>query len=378
MVRGAVVVLAVVVVTACGGDDRAGFDTRTTLTALAGPATTTTDRATTTVPAAPRRGRLVVSATGDVNLDPGYIPELATEGYSYPWSGLQDLFNQDDLTVVNLECAASDLGEPEAKDFVFRCDPDALDEMAAAGVEVANLGNNHSGDYGKEALVDSVRQVEADGMAAVGAGVDSARAHRAALFDIDGWTVAVVGFGGVYPTLDWFATEDRPGMADGDTMETMVATVEAADAVADIVLVTIHWGVELDTAPRPGDRNRAERWSPPAPTPSSGTTPTDSSRWRWSTACRWLGAGQLRVADQLARGSVTTGSPRWCSGRAAGVTACLLPVAIEAARPPGAAGRLRPGPALRRLLKSAAATRPGPAPLPEIGGGDSARPCAAS
>ncbi|HEY5728168.1 MAG TPA: CapA family protein [Acidimicrobiia bacterium] len=224
MVRGAVVVLAVVLVAACGGDDRATFDTRTTLTALAQPATTTTDRATTTISAAPRRGRLVVSATGDVNLDPGYIPELAAEGYSYPWSGLQDMFHQDDLTVVNLECAASDLGEPEAKAFVFRCDPDALDEMAAAGVEVANLGNNHSGDYGKEALVDSVRQVEAGGMAAVGAGVDSEQAHRAAVFAIDGWTVAVVGFGGVYPTLDWFATEDRPGMADGDTVETMVAT----------------------------------------------------------------------------------------------------------------------------------------------------------
>ena len=200
----------------------------------------------------------MVSATGDVNLDPSYVPELATEGYAHPWTGLQGLFIADDLTVVNLECAASDLGRPEPKDFTFRCDPAALDDMAAAGVEVVNLGNNHSGDYGKEALVDSVARVEANGMAAVGAGADFEQRPPPALFDVDGWTVAVVGFGGVYPTLDWFATEDRPGMADGDTIETMVAAVEAADAVADIVLVTIHWGVELDTAPRPEDRERAE------------------------------------------------------------------------------------------------------------------------
>lgn len=329
MVRGAVVVLAVVLVAACGGDDRATFDTRTTLTNLARPATETTDPATTTISAPPRRGRLVVSATGDVNLDPGYIPELAAEGYSYPWSGLQDIFNQDDLTVVNLECAASDLGEPEAKAFVFRCDPDALDEMAAAGVEVANLGNNHSGDYGKEALVDSVRQVEAGGMAAVGAGVDSARAHRAAVFDIDGWTVAVVGFGGVYPTLDWFATEDRPGMADGDTVETMVATVEAADAVADIVLVTIHWGVELDTAPRPGDRERA------AALVAAGADAIFGHHAHRLQPLELVdgvpvfwGLGNFVWPINSPEGA-TTGIAQVVFRPGGGVTACLLPVTIE-------------------------------------------------
>ena len=38
----------------------------------------------------------------------------------------------------------------------------------------------------------------------------------------------------------------------------MVEAVEAADAVADIVVVTIHWGSELDTEPRPDDIARAE------------------------------------------------------------------------------------------------------------------------
>jgi poly-gamma-glutamate synthesis protein (capsule biosynthesis protein) len=37
----------------------------------------------------------------------------------------------------------------------------------------------------------------------------------------------------------------------------MVAAVEAADARADLVFVTIHWGVELDLQPRPEDVARA-------------------------------------------------------------------------------------------------------------------------
>ncbi len=218
------------------------------------PTTTTSPPTTTTLPP---RGRLVISATGDVNLDPSYIPALAAEGYRHPWTGLQQIFEEDDLTIVNLECAASDLGSALPKQFTFRCDTDALPFMRAGGVEVANLGNNHSGDYGKDALLDSREQLIAADIAPVGVGKDAAQAHEPALFDINGWRVAVLGFGGVVPSPDWIAGEDWPGMADGDTIETMVAAVEAADEVADLVIVAIHWGVELDTQPRPEDRERA-------------------------------------------------------------------------------------------------------------------------
>ena len=57
---------------------------------------------------------------------------------------------------------------------------------------------------------------------------DAAVAAEPAIFEINGWRVAVVGFGGVRPHDGWIATEDQAGMADGDTIESMVATVEAA------------------------------------------------------------------------------------------------------------------------------------------------------
>ena len=166
---------------------------------------------------------------------------------------MADLFRADDLTVVNLECAPSDLGVAEPKEFVFRCPVESLSSLATAGVEVANMANNHSGDYGKEALVDGRANLIEVGVAPVGAGADVAEAGEPALFDLGGWRVAVVGFGGVYPTTDWFAAEDRAGMRNGDDIESMVEAVRAADELADIVVVAIHWGVELDTQPRPGD-----------------------------------------------------------------------------------------------------------------------------
>ncbi|MCJ7779981.1 MAG: CapA family protein, partial [Acidimicrobiia bacterium] len=70
------------------------------------PVTTTT---TTAIPIPEPKQRLVISGIGDVNLDPTFVRSFPSTGYDYAWSGLDDLFNQDDLTVVNLECSASDL-----------------------------------------------------------------------------------------------------------------------------------------------------------------------------------------------------------------------------------------------------------------------------
>lgn len=204
-----------------------------------------------------QRRRLVVHGTGDVNLDPSYIPALASEGYAYPWARLEGLFTHDHLTIVNLECAVSDLGAPLPKEFTFRCDPDALPEARAAGVDVANLANNHGGDYGPEAWMDSVHNVRAAGIAPVGVGRDAQEAAEPAVITVRGWTIAVLGFGGVVPFADWLAGPHTPGMASGDDTTAMAAAVSAAGEAADLVFVTMHWGAELDTRPRAEDVDRA-------------------------------------------------------------------------------------------------------------------------
>jgi poly-gamma-glutamate capsule biosynthesis protein CapA/YwtB (metallophosphatase superfamily) len=206
------------------------------------------------------RGKLVIHGTGDVNVDPSYIPNFRVHGYAWAWSGLSGLFKRDDLTVINLECAISNLGRPVPKEFNFRCDPAALPSMRKAGVEVANLGNNHGYDYGPAAVVDGRKNLLKNRIAPVGAGRDEKEALSPALFDVEGWKIAVVGFDKVvdpWPTA--VAGPDKPGTAAGHDEDAMVAAVRAASKKADIVVVAIHWGVELDTRPRAGDVQLAHR-----------------------------------------------------------------------------------------------------------------------
>jgi len=199
-----------------------------------------------------RKGTIVIQGTGDVNVDPSYIPTFTSQGWDYAWSGLDGLLRSDDLTVINLECAVSDKGTAVPKEFNFRGDPAALPAMRRAGVEVANLGNNHAYDFGPDALLDTVRNVRSARIAPVGAGATQRDAISPALFERDGWTVAVLGFDQVVdPYPDAIATASKPGTAAGHDTHAMLRAVRDAARRADIVVVTIHWGVELDTVPRP-------------------------------------------------------------------------------------------------------------------------------
>lgn len=313
------------------------------------PSTTSTvpptTMASTTTTTEPPRQTLVIHGTGDVNLDPDYIPVFGTEGWDHAWAGVDGLFLDDDLTVINLECAPSDIGVAEPKEFVFRCPTAALGSLATAGVEVANMGNNHSGDYGKEALVDGRASLIAAGVAPVGAGKDAAEAGEPAIFEIGGWKVAVLGFGGVFPNPPWFAAEDRPGMRDGDDIPSMVEAVEAAAAQADIVVVSIHWGVEFDTEPRADDIERAEAMIAAGADVIFGHHAHRLQPYeiRNDSAVFW-GLGNFVWPRQSTAGA-TTGVARAVIHPDGTIEACLIPAFIEQPGQPVLTGEPVCGPA---------------------------------
>jgi poly-gamma-glutamate capsule biosynthesis protein CapA/YwtB (metallophosphatase superfamily) len=207
----------------------------------------------------PLRGTLVIHATGDASLDPSQIAAFRTYGYDWAWSGLGGLFNHDDLTMVNLECPTTDIVDPEPKAFTFRCDPQALPAARRAGVDVMSQANNHAYDQGPAGVVDSVDTIRAAGLTSVGAGADEAAALRAARFEINGWTVAVVGIDQVLDPLDQVAGPTKPGTAAGHDFRLALRAVRDAAASSDLVFVMIHWGVELEARPRAYQVRQAHR-----------------------------------------------------------------------------------------------------------------------
>lgn len=210
-------------------------------------------------PSTGARRILVIHGTGDVSLDPSQIPALRTHGFAWAWSGLGGLFRHDDLTVVNLECPATDVLDPAPKAFTIRCDPRALPAARRAGVDVANQANNHAYDEGPLGLLGSLDAIRAAGLIPVGAGADQAEAIRAAFFQTGGWNVAVLGIDEVLDPVDEVAGPDKPGTAVGHDFGLALRAVRDAAASSDIVVVMIHWGVELEARPRRYQVQQAHR-----------------------------------------------------------------------------------------------------------------------
>ena len=206
----------------------------------AGATPTTADIPPTTEPDL----RWTLLAGGDVLMDRSEAVGID------PFAGIVPLLAEADIALVNVEMAISDRGEPAAdKQYVFRAPPGAAARIASAGVDVANLANNHAKDFGPDALIDTIDLLEAEGVIALGAGATSSDAYRHRTIEVrPGVRVAFVGASMVVP-LGFPAGASRPGIASAYQRERVLANVRAAAREADVVIAVVHWGIERMTCP---------------------------------------------------------------------------------------------------------------------------------
>lgn len=166
-----------------------------------------------------------------------------------------------DLTMVNLESAIALGGTPDPKEreepdqrFWFRTSPKALDLMAAAGVDVVTMANNHGADYGPAGLAETLRARRSGPIAVVGVGRNRRDAFTPYRVTIRGTDIAVLGAdaspreGG---SRTWAAGPTTAGLAaaHGPRPAALLRAVHAAARTSDVVVVYLHWGTELRGCP---------------------------------------------------------------------------------------------------------------------------------
>jgi poly-gamma-glutamate synthesis protein (capsule biosynthesis protein) len=155
-----------------------------------------------------------------------------------------------DLSIVNLETAVTTRGEPQPKEFHFRAPPAAYQALKAAGVDVVTVANNHSLDYGRDGLTDTLSYAKQAGMPVIGAGANATQAYSPYIATVKGVRIAFLAFSQVTELADeWLATDSRSGIAEAFDTQRAVAAVKAARQQADIVIVYPHWAQEGNDCP---------------------------------------------------------------------------------------------------------------------------------
>jgi len=164
--------------------------------------------------------------------------------------------SRGDLTIGNLESTLSRAGAPRQGGDSFAAAPSVRQGLRLAGFDVLTLANNHTGDFGPRALVQTVRRVRAAGIIPVGAGADLDGAAQLVVVERNGVRFGIVAFDAIGETPA--ATPSRPGVLRlrmqprtgplNDTdLRRVLDLVRKVRTRADVVLVLPHWGTQYTT-----------------------------------------------------------------------------------------------------------------------------------
>ncbi|GDX81658.1 hypothetical protein LBMAG42_34690 [Deltaproteobacteria bacterium] len=176
------------------------------------------------------------------------------DGWDALLAEIAPLASAADFAIVNLETpvAPGKNGQTAAKRF--NAPVAMLDALAGAGFDAVSMANNHVWDQGRDGLIETLEHVGTAGLVAAGAGPTCAGAQAPVLRTLGGIRVA------------WFSTtrvanvhynrEPDTACVNEFGLDRLVGQVtQAKQDGAEIVLMSVHWGVEYTHTPHRWDRS---------------------------------------------------------------------------------------------------------------------------
>lgn len=199
--------------------------------------------------------------TGDILLT-GYLLS------QYDNSGVNGIVASDivqemaeaDLTMVNEEFPFSNRGTAmEDKQYTFRIEPERVNVFKDLGIDIVTLANNHTLDYGQDALIDTFETLNKANIQYVGAGNNYDEAKQLKEFKINEKNIGILAASRVIPVASW-AAGTSPGVFSTYDVSGLIEEIKAADPVCDTVIVYVHWGVEKSEYPEDYQRELAKAY----------------------------------------------------------------------------------------------------------------------
>jgi poly-gamma-glutamate capsule biosynthesis protein CapA/YwtB (metallophosphatase superfamily) len=204
-----------------------------------------------------------IYAVGDIGPD----REAADDCFAL----VREAFSQAQFVFGQLETSLSTLGTrlPQAR-HTIPGRPAVAPALRRANLGVISCAGNHCLDWGNEALLDTIANLERNEIQVVGAGANIAAARRPIIRDVHGIRVAFLAYCSILPQGYW-AEERRPGcapmrawthyeqvehdqpgtparintFAHREDLAALKGDIGAARALADCVVVSIHWGIHF-------------------------------------------------------------------------------------------------------------------------------------
>jgi poly-gamma-glutamate synthesis protein (capsule biosynthesis protein) len=171
----------------------------------------------------------------------------------FPYVEVREVIMAADLAVGTLNATISDFPPHTGcrQTYVLVGGPENADALARAGFDAMSVATNHIKNCGltncgDRAFFDTLKNLGRVGITPIGAGDNLAEAMQPVVVMIKGVRFGIVSLGQLEETT--FATEDTPGIAVLNE-ENLIAAIEAARQVSDVVIAMPHWGPEEVSRP---------------------------------------------------------------------------------------------------------------------------------
>ena len=216
-----------------------------------------------TEPGPEENGPVTLSFAGDI-----YLSDYALKAYDNGGGisgmlgeSLQAEIKNADFFLANEEFPFSDRGtKAPDKQFNFRVSPERAHIMKEIGCDFLALANNHTLDYGTEALLDTVSTLDSIGIPHAGAGENSEKAMEPVFLKKGELNIGVLAATRVAPVASWEAGSEKPGLFFTYKPEKLLAKIREVRPQCDYLVVYVHWGVEKKTTPESYQREMGKQF----------------------------------------------------------------------------------------------------------------------
>ena len=158
---------------------------------------------------------------------------------NFVMANTREIFLNDDLTLVNFEGTLTETKKvPDNKKknkFLFNIAPEYVTVLSDNSVEAVSLENNHVMDHGEEAYEETKETLR-------NAGIVYSNSEEIGIFEVSGIQIAMLS----YLCIDRY---DKPVGQYANLYEKVEADIKAVKKQYPIVIVSFHWGNELDYSP---------------------------------------------------------------------------------------------------------------------------------
>lgn len=180
---------------------------------------------------------------GDIMLDRG-VRNSVNKNFAGDYSALfekMDVLKEADIVFANLEGTASDKGKSIGNLYSFRMDPSVVPALKGAGISILSVANNHVGDWGLPAYIDTLARLKENEILYTGGGT-LFEAEQPTIIEKYGMKIGFLGFSDVGPNY-MKAEEDKVGilLASNPKFEQIIKN---ASTQVDYLVVSFHFGDE--------------------------------------------------------------------------------------------------------------------------------------